>query len=52
LLVNPNGVVSQDDIRNGNEAARRLGLEIIDVNGGSESEIARAFRWKLIPAYR
>jgi putative ABC transport system substrate-binding protein len=44
LLVNPNNrVVSQDDIQGANSAARRLGLEIVVVNGGSDSEIERAF---------
>jgi putative ABC transport system substrate-binding protein len=44
LLVNPNNrVVSQDDIQSVNAAARRLGLEIVVVNGGSDSEIEQAF---------
>jgi putative ABC transport system substrate-binding protein len=41
LLVNPNGrATSRENIL---AAARRLGLEIIVVNGGDESEIERAF---------
>jgi putative ABC transport system substrate-binding protein len=44
LMVNPNNpVVSQADIANGNVAGRRLGLEVMVVNGGSDSEIDRAF---------
>ena len=44
LMVNPNNpVVSQADIENGNLAGRRLGLEMMVVNGGSDSEIDRAF---------
>jgi putative ABC transport system substrate-binding protein len=44
LLVNPKvPVVLQDDIQGAQMAARRLGLEIIVVEGGSENEIARAF---------
>jgi putative ABC transport system substrate-binding protein len=42
LLVNPNNpVISQGDIRVAQAAARRLGLEIVVVNGGSASEIDR-----------
>jgi putative ABC transport system substrate-binding protein len=42
LLVNPNNpVISQGDIRVALAAALRLGLEIIVVNGGSESKIER-----------
>ena len=42
--MNPKVVgVLQDDIRGAQTAARRLGLEIIVVNGGSEDEIGRAF---------
>ena len=33
----------QDDIRGAQTAARRLGLEIVVVKGGSENEIERAF---------
>jgi putative ABC transport system substrate-binding protein len=44
LLVNPNvPVVMRDDIERAQTAARRLGLEIIIVNGGNENEIERAF---------
>jgi putative ABC transport system substrate-binding protein len=44
LLVNPNNsVTSQGDVQVAQAAARRLGLEIIIVNGGSESEIEGAF---------
>jgi len=44
LLVNPNNqVLSQGVIRGAQAAAHRLGLEIIVLNGGSESEIERAF---------
>jgi putative ABC transport system substrate-binding protein len=44
LLVNPNvPVVMRDDIERARTAARRLGLEIIIVNGGNENEIERAF---------
>jgi len=44
LLVNPNNSVSsQGDIQVMQPAARRLGLEIFVVNGGSESEIDLAF---------
>jgi putative ABC transport system substrate-binding protein len=44
LLVNPdNPGVSQGDIQVVQAASRRLGLEIIIVNGESESEIERAF---------
>jgi putative ABC transport system substrate-binding protein len=44
LLVNPKvpGVL-RDDIQRAQTAAHRLGLEILVVNGGSESEIDRAF---------
>ena len=35
--------VLQDDIRGAQTAARRLGLEIVVVKGGSENEIERAF---------
>jgi ABC-type uncharacterized transport system substrate-binding protein len=43
LLVNPNNLVtSQEDVKIA-VAGRRLGLEIIVVNGGNESEIERAF---------
>jgi putative ABC transport system substrate-binding protein len=42
--VNPKVVgVLQDDIRGAQTAARRLGLEIVVVKGGSENEIERAF---------
>jgi putative ABC transport system substrate-binding protein len=44
LLVNPhNPVMSKFDIDGGQTAARRLGLEIIVVDGGTENEIERAF---------
>jgi putative ABC transport system substrate-binding protein len=44
LLVNPNNpTVSQEDVETAGRTARRLGLEITLVNGGSESEIERAF---------
>jgi putative tryptophan/tyrosine transport system substrate-binding protein len=44
LLVNRNNpVTSQADIQSGNAAAHRLGLEIIVLDGGSESEIEHAF---------
>jgi putative tryptophan/tyrosine transport system substrate-binding protein len=44
LLVNPKvPVVMQDDIQGAQTAARRLGLEIVVVEGGSENEIERAF---------
>jgi putative ABC transport system substrate-binding protein len=44
LLVNPKvPVVLQDDIEGAQMAARRLGLEIIVVKGGSENEIESAF---------
>ena len=42
--MNPKVVgVLQDDIRGAQTAARRLGLEIVVVKGGSENEIERAF---------
>jgi putative ABC transport system substrate-binding protein len=44
LLVNPKvPAVLQHDIENAQMAARRLGLEIIAVKGGSENEIEKAF---------
>jgi putative ABC transport system substrate-binding protein len=44
LLVNPNNpVVSLGEIQGGQTAARRLGLEIIVVDGSNESEIEGAF---------
>jgi putative ABC transport system substrate-binding protein len=44
LLVNPNNpTIAQEGVRSATPAARRLGLEIVVVNGGSESEIERAF---------
>jgi putative ABC transport system substrate-binding protein len=44
LLVNPrNPEISKSDIESGQTAARRLGLEIIVVNGGTEDDIGRAF---------
>jgi putative ABC transport system substrate-binding protein len=44
LMVNPNNpLVSQADIENGKVAGRKLGLEMMVVNGGSDSEIDRAF---------
>jgi ABC-type uncharacterized transport system substrate-binding protein len=44
LLVNPsNPVIAQADIESARAAAARFGLEIIVVNGGSESEIEQAF---------
>jgi putative ABC transport system substrate-binding protein len=44
LLVNPhNPVASKFDIESGQTAARRLGLEINVVEGGTENEIERAF---------
>ena len=44
LLVNPsNPVTMQESIRDGREAARRLGLEIVIVRANSESEIEKAF---------
>jgi putative ABC transport system substrate-binding protein len=44
VLVNPNNsVATQGNIRDAQAAARQLGLEIIVVNGGSESEIGGAF---------
>jgi putative ABC transport system substrate-binding protein len=44
FLVNPNNpATSQYDVQDTQAAARRLGLELIVVNGGSESEIERAF---------
>jgi putative ABC transport system substrate-binding protein len=44
LLVNPNNpAVSQEDVESAGAAARRLDLELIVLNGGSESEIERAF---------
>ena len=44
LLVNPKVPrILQDDVQGVQTAARRLGLEIIAVNGGSEDEIGRAF---------
>jgi putative ABC transport system substrate-binding protein len=44
VLVNPNNpVISQDAIQGAQTAARRLGLEIIVINAGSESEIETAF---------
>ena len=44
LLVNPKVPrILQDDVQGAQTAARRLGLEIIAVNGGSEDEIGRAF---------
>ena len=43
VLVNPNNpTASQIDIQ-GAQAARRLGLEIVAVNGGTENDIERAF---------
>jgi putative ABC transport system substrate-binding protein len=43
VLVNPNNsVATQGNIRDAQAAARQLGLEIIVVNGGSESEIGGA----------
>jgi putative ABC transport system substrate-binding protein len=44
LLVSPhNAMVLQDDIQSANAAARRLGLEIMVLNAGTDSEIERAF---------
>jgi putative ABC transport system substrate-binding protein len=44
LLVNPrNPEMSKFDIETGQTAARRLGLEIIVVDGGTEGDIERAF---------
>jgi len=44
LLVNPhNPEMSKFDIESGQSAARRLGLEIIVVDGGTEDDIERAF---------
>jgi len=44
LLVNPMiPRILQDDVQGAQTAARRLGLEIMVVNGGSEDEIGRAF---------
>jgi putative ABC transport system substrate-binding protein len=44
LLVNPrNPEASKVDIETGQTAARRLGLEIIVVDGGTEDDIERAF---------
>jgi putative ABC transport system substrate-binding protein len=44
LLVNPhNPDTSKVDIESGQAAARRLGLEINVVNGGTENDIERAF---------
>jgi putative ABC transport system substrate-binding protein len=44
LLVNPSNPVSaQGDIESARAAANRFGLEIVVVNGGSESEIEQAF---------
>jgi putative tryptophan/tyrosine transport system substrate-binding protein len=44
LIVNPNNpATAQENIRDGQAAASRLGLEIIIVNGASDSEIERAF---------
>jgi putative tryptophan/tyrosine transport system substrate-binding protein len=43
LLANPNNpVTSANDLQGAQVAARRLGLEVIVVNGGTESEIERA----------
>ena len=44
VLVNSNNLVlSQEDIRDSQAAAGRLGLEIIIVNGSDESAIDEAF---------
>jgi putative tryptophan/tyrosine transport system substrate-binding protein len=44
LLVNPKvPTILQDDIQGARTAARRFGLDIIVVKGGSEDEIERAF---------
>jgi putative ABC transport system substrate-binding protein len=44
VLVNPNNqVVSEADTRGSQAAARRLGLEVIVLNGGTENEIVAAF---------
>jgi putative ABC transport system substrate-binding protein len=43
FLVNPNNPATSQDVQDTQAAARRLGLELIIVNGGSESEIERAF---------
>jgi putative ABC transport system substrate-binding protein len=44
LLVNPKvPLILRDDIEGAQTAARRLGLEITVVKGGSENEIERAF---------
>jgi putative ABC transport system substrate-binding protein len=44
MLVNQNNpVTSHGDIQDGQAAARRLGLEIIVLNGGTEYDIERAF---------
>jgi putative ABC transport system substrate-binding protein len=44
LLTNPNNpVIVQDDVQAVQAAARRLGLEVIVLNGGTESEIEHAF---------
>jgi putative tryptophan/tyrosine transport system substrate-binding protein len=45
VLVNQNNrVTSEADIRTSQAAARRLGLELIVLNGGTESEIEAAFQ--------
>jgi putative tryptophan/tyrosine transport system substrate-binding protein len=44
LLVNPNNpTIAQADVRSTTSAASRLGLDILVLNGGSESEIEHAF---------
>ena len=44
LLVNPhNPAMAKSDIESGQTAARRLGLEISVLDGGTENEIERAF---------
>jgi putative tryptophan/tyrosine transport system substrate-binding protein len=44
LLINPNNPgIAQSDIESVTPAARRLGLEIVVVKAGSETEIERAF---------
>jgi putative tryptophan/tyrosine transport system substrate-binding protein len=44
LLVNPdNPTVARDDVQSATSAARRLGMDIIVINGRSEREIDHAF---------
>jgi len=52
LLVNPNNPrVSQDSIEAAQAAARLLGLEIVVVNGGNESEIENAVAKAVQPPF-